>query len=197
MMGIEPTLAAWEAAVLPLNYTRVAQIVREGRTTGQCAGASAGAVDSAVAGYVVEDRCGGRLPRGGEAWPPRRAGVSGLDAMSGGARTDAMGEFFGRGGRERMSDEASRYGRDVAHVVAVHSGHGPWNRRGSGRTRHPRAVDRWGQISFGTGPAAPAPPSAAGRLAPGAPVEDHAPGAPVRGFLMTPPLQSREGYPWP
>jgi hypothetical protein len=24
VMGIEPTLAAWEAAVLPLNYTRVA-----------------------------------------------------------------------------------------------------------------------------------------------------------------------------
>ena len=23
VMGIEPTLAAWEAAVLPLNYTRV------------------------------------------------------------------------------------------------------------------------------------------------------------------------------
>ena len=22
-MGIEPTLAAWEAAVLPLNYTRI------------------------------------------------------------------------------------------------------------------------------------------------------------------------------
>src|SRR4249920_2621280 len=25
VMGIEPTLAAWEAAVLPLNYTRVAR----------------------------------------------------------------------------------------------------------------------------------------------------------------------------
>ena len=24
-MGIEPTLAAWEAAVLPLNYTRVGE----------------------------------------------------------------------------------------------------------------------------------------------------------------------------
>jgi hypothetical protein len=24
VMGIEPTLAAWEAAVLPLNYTRIA-----------------------------------------------------------------------------------------------------------------------------------------------------------------------------
>ena len=23
VMGIEPTLAAWEAAVLPLNYTRI------------------------------------------------------------------------------------------------------------------------------------------------------------------------------
>ena len=29
VMGIEPTLAAWEAAVLPLNYTRVDGIVRE------------------------------------------------------------------------------------------------------------------------------------------------------------------------
>ena len=26
-MGIEPTLAAWEAAVLPLNYTRVTDIL--------------------------------------------------------------------------------------------------------------------------------------------------------------------------
>jgi hypothetical protein len=25
VMGIEPTLAAWEAAVLPLNYTRVSR----------------------------------------------------------------------------------------------------------------------------------------------------------------------------
>ena len=36
-MGIEPTLAAWEAAVLPLNYTRVRGIVREvwrGRQSG-------------------------------------------------------------------------------------------------------------------------------------------------------------------
>ena len=99
VMGIEPTLAAWEAAVLPLNYTRVAQIVREGPTTGQCAGASAGAVDSPVPGYAVKDPCGGRLPWGGEAGPPRTAGVSGLDAMSGGARADATGEVFGRGGR--------------------------------------------------------------------------------------------------
>ena len=30
-MGIEPTLEAWEAAVLPLNYTRVSRI------TGRCA----------------------------------------------------------------------------------------------------------------------------------------------------------------
>ncbi len=29
VMGIEPTLEAWEAAVLPLNYTR------EGRTAGK------------------------------------------------------------------------------------------------------------------------------------------------------------------
>ena len=27
VMGIEPTLEAWEAAVLPLNYTRDASIV--------------------------------------------------------------------------------------------------------------------------------------------------------------------------
>jgi hypothetical protein len=27
VMGIEPTLAAWEAAVLPLNYTRVTRAV--------------------------------------------------------------------------------------------------------------------------------------------------------------------------
>ena len=26
-MGIEPTLAAWEAAVLPLNYTRIARLI--------------------------------------------------------------------------------------------------------------------------------------------------------------------------
>jgi hypothetical protein len=25
VMGIEPTLAAWEAAVLPLNYTRISK----------------------------------------------------------------------------------------------------------------------------------------------------------------------------
>ena len=34
-MGIEPTLAAWEAAVLPLNYTRVRRIVREVRRARQ------------------------------------------------------------------------------------------------------------------------------------------------------------------
>lgn len=27
-MGIEPTYAAWEAAVLPLNYTRARELVR-------------------------------------------------------------------------------------------------------------------------------------------------------------------------
>lgn len=26
-MGVEPTYAAWEAAVLPMNYTRIAIIV--------------------------------------------------------------------------------------------------------------------------------------------------------------------------
>ena len=26
-MGIEPTLAAWEAAVLPLNYTRTTRVL--------------------------------------------------------------------------------------------------------------------------------------------------------------------------
>ena len=35
VMGIEPTLAAWEAAVLPLNYTRVPRIVREVRRARQ------------------------------------------------------------------------------------------------------------------------------------------------------------------
>ena len=58
-MGIEPTLAAWEAAVLPLNYTRMAQIVREGPATRQCAGAAAGAVVSPGPGYAVESLCGG------------------------------------------------------------------------------------------------------------------------------------------
>ena len=28
VMGIEPTLEAWEAAVLPLNYTRVGVVPR-------------------------------------------------------------------------------------------------------------------------------------------------------------------------
>ena len=36
VMGIEPTLAAWEAAVLPLNYTRLARrILGCGGRTGQ------------------------------------------------------------------------------------------------------------------------------------------------------------------
>jgi hypothetical protein len=29
VMGIEPTLAAWEAAVLPLNYTRAGRAILE------------------------------------------------------------------------------------------------------------------------------------------------------------------------
>jgi hypothetical protein len=29
VMGIEPTLAAWEAAVLPLNYTRIFLVNQE------------------------------------------------------------------------------------------------------------------------------------------------------------------------
>jgi hypothetical protein len=29
VMGIEPTLAAWEAAVLPLNYTRIFLDIQE------------------------------------------------------------------------------------------------------------------------------------------------------------------------
>ena len=32
VMGIEPTLAAWEAAVLPLNYTRPTEIPYRRRT---------------------------------------------------------------------------------------------------------------------------------------------------------------------
>lgn len=41
VMGIEPTLAAWEAAVLPLNYTRVT--AQSKRTAGewQCRGRGA------------------------------------------------------------------------------------------------------------------------------------------------------------
>ena len=34
VMGIEPTLFAWEAKVLPLNYTRVPQIVIAARDAG-------------------------------------------------------------------------------------------------------------------------------------------------------------------
>jgi hypothetical protein len=30
VMGIEPTLFAWEAKVLPLNYTRVRRIIGKG-----------------------------------------------------------------------------------------------------------------------------------------------------------------------
>jgi hypothetical protein len=30
-MGIEPTLAAWEAAVLPLNYTRAGDVILRNR----------------------------------------------------------------------------------------------------------------------------------------------------------------------
>ena len=33
VMGIEPTLSAWEAEVLPLNYTRVQMTVDRGLTT--------------------------------------------------------------------------------------------------------------------------------------------------------------------
>ena len=42
VMGIEPTLAAWEAAVLPLNYTRIFLVNQEaarflpGRTSRRC-----------------------------------------------------------------------------------------------------------------------------------------------------------------
>jgi hypothetical protein len=35
VMGIEPTLAAWEAAVLPLNYTRMSLILGPQRTEHQ------------------------------------------------------------------------------------------------------------------------------------------------------------------
>jgi hypothetical protein len=38
VMGIEPTLAAWEAAVLPLNYTRGALILLGATTHRQLAG---------------------------------------------------------------------------------------------------------------------------------------------------------------
>ena len=39
-MGIEPTLAAWEAAVLPLNYTRAGELIlRFLRRLPQCRGA--------------------------------------------------------------------------------------------------------------------------------------------------------------
>jgi hypothetical protein len=41
-MGIEPTLAAWEAAVLPLNYTRgvreLYSVRRPSRNDAQCLG---------------------------------------------------------------------------------------------------------------------------------------------------------------
>src|SRR5690606_41383579 len=35
VMGIEPTLAAWEAAVLPLNYTRTGRSLCGGRAPAQ------------------------------------------------------------------------------------------------------------------------------------------------------------------
>ena len=34
VMGIEPTLAAWEAAVLPLNYTRSPGLLRSAQCEG-------------------------------------------------------------------------------------------------------------------------------------------------------------------
>ena len=44
-MGIEPTLAAWEAAVLPLNYTRVRR--------GLCGPAAAGCNAIGIAGSLL------------------------------------------------------------------------------------------------------------------------------------------------
>ncbi len=39
VMGIEPTLAAWEAAVLPLNYTRAGGRILEDKLDGRQIGA--------------------------------------------------------------------------------------------------------------------------------------------------------------
>jgi hypothetical protein len=41
VMGIEPTLAAWEAAVLPLNYTRIFLVIQEFAPHGACIAATA------------------------------------------------------------------------------------------------------------------------------------------------------------
>jgi hypothetical protein len=52
VMGIEPTLAAWEAAVLPLNYTRIFLVIQEFARSGRRLAPSACG------------RCDGATPRG-------------------------------------------------------------------------------------------------------------------------------------
>ena len=61
-MGIEPTLAAWEAAVLPLNYTRATRAVYAvARGVGN-AGHVAKAKGPAGPFAVLPSRCRGQKP---------------------------------------------------------------------------------------------------------------------------------------
>ena len=70
-MGIEPTLAAWEAAVLPLNYTRTGENSRgrDLQTATRRAGTIADAAATPVAGRGVEES---RAYASGSNWPSSR-----------------------------------------------------------------------------------------------------------------------------
>jgi hypothetical protein len=70
-MGIEPTLAAWEAAVLPLNYTRTGENSRgrDLQTATRRPGTIADAAATPVAGRGVEES---RAYASGSNWPSSR-----------------------------------------------------------------------------------------------------------------------------
>ena len=79
VMGIEPTLAAWEAAVLPLNYTRAPRVgLYERRRPG-------GNPRSSGRGGAGEDPCG--CPNAAQAGAARRASAARRTAASRSART--------------------------------------------------------------------------------------------------------------
>src|SRR5207302_1599913 len=122
-MGIEPTLAAWEAAVLPLNYTRASRdsikVIDVQATQGP---------RRYVAVLPAVSQTGAHTGPATRARAQRRGGVS--QAARGGRRPRARGRPRGRGGARGAPARATG-GGGRGRRAAGPPGPGPARRRRS------------------------------------------------------------------
>src|SRR5262249_52316502 len=130
-MGIEPTLAAWEAAVLPLNYTREPAAILRGFTvdrqspevglrslTGQIRATSPGGVLQVLRRQIDSNRAAGPTARGAEcrAGPAER--IEHNPACRTGREQGNSAQIDGIGRKMRLP-AVCILGNDIPHVARL------------------------------------------------------------------------------